>query len=94
MDGDPVVYMPQSKQPVAVAALIGERQRSTSLLLSSYIEPESEFLLELRVKFSLEACVSSQEVVGSQDLHVATVPCTRVAAVHEVIAFPYGRENA
>ena len=61
MDGDPVVYMPQNKQPVAVAALIGKRQLGASLLLSSYIKPESEFLMELRVKFSLEACRVSSD---------------------------------
>ena len=61
MDSDPVVYMPQSKQPVAVAALVGERQLSASLLLRSDIEFQSEFFLELRVKFSLEACRFSSD---------------------------------
>ena len=55
MHSDPVVDVPQSEQPVAVAALVGERQLSASLLLRSDIEFQSEFFLELRIKLSLEA---------------------------------------
>jgi hypothetical protein len=52
--GNKIVKVPQGKQPVTIVALVGEREFGPHLFLSSYIEFESEILLELGAKFGLD----------------------------------------